>query len=146
MMGLDSINLDDVQVSQDFGYAKAGNYRLRVAEIKADSDAKGRETISVRHEFVDPANIEIVGGQTLGGLFNTLYISGTTNDKACLSILRRFVEAHGITWDAFKSNRDLQQFQGLEADAYVTYETNNGKTGEPLKHPRNSVNKYLITK
>ena len=140
MDDLYGLNLDAVEESKDFSAVKAGTYRLRVEEIEQKKDDKDRSIISVRHSIVGTA--ETIDGGTPGGIFNTLYL----HKQEALGFLRRFVEAHGSTWDAFKANRDVNQFLGAEAEAIVTLETKNGKTGEDLVTPRNRIGKYVVTK
>ena len=144
MTDLNDMNLDDVQESQDFAPVKAGTYRLKVDSIERKPDGAGRDTINVRHTVLSSVTgeIETVHPGTPGGIFNTLYL----HKPEALGFVRRFVEAHGISWDDFKANRDLNQFIGLEADAVVRYETKNGKTGEDLANPRNSIQKYITAK
>ena len=140
MDDLYGLNLDAVEEPKDFSAVKAGTYRLRVEEIRQEKDNQDRQVINVRHSIVGTA--ETVDGGTPGGIFNTLYL----HKQEALGFLRRFVEAHGSTWEAFKANRDVNQFIGAETDAIVTLETKNGKTGEDLASPRNRIGKYIVPK
>lgn len=130
-----SLNVDEVQESKDFAPVKPCITRLRVAEIKAELDQKGkRPVIVVRHDFVDPSSVETVTPNAEpGSIFNRLWCHTT----GALSFLRRFVEAHGLDWDGYfkgelgsflQSGEDweqltpkLEQFLNLEADAQITY-------------------------
>lgn len=139
--GFDINNLpfDDVQESKDYAAVKAGSYRLKVEEIKQEMDNKNRPVINVRHSIVGEA--ETVSPGEVGGIFNTLYL----HTPKAFGFLRRFVEAHGSTWDDFKTNRDVSQFVGAEADAHVQLQTKD-KDGNDLASPKNRIGKYLVEK
>lgn len=135
---INDLPLDDVQESRDYAPVKGGVYTTKVESIEkgvrklqSGVDAK---IITVRHSIVGDAET-IMPGEA-GGIFNTLYL----HKPEALGFLRRFVEAHGTTWDEFKSNRDLQQFVGAETQALVTLET--GKDGIQ----RNRIGKYVVAK
>jgi len=139
-MSVFDINLDAVEESKDFSPVKQGQYRLRVEEIEDKVDDKGRNVISIRHALVEPEGVDTVGEGIAGGIFNTLYL----HTKKAFPFLRRFIESHGVTWEDFKANRDLQRFVGLEAEAFVTLRTKD-QDGNDLD-PRNQIKRYIVAK
>ena len=136
---INNLPLDDVQESKDYAAVKGGPYRLKVDEITQEIDNKKRPVINVRHGIIGDA--ETVSPGEVGGIFNTLYL----HTPKAFGFLRRFVEAHGITWDDFKLNRDLQQFVGLESYALVQLQTKD-QDGNDLATPRNRIAKYVVEK
>lgn len=135
---INNLSLDDVQESKDYAPVKAGIYQTKVESIEATTrklqSGEVANIISLRHSIVGEA--ETVGPGEVGGVFNTLYL----HKKEALGFLRRFIEAHGVTWEDFKANRDLQQFMGAEAQTQITLEKGNDGI------QRNRVGKYVVEK
>ena len=139
-MSIQDVNLDNVEL-QDFSPIKPAVVNLRVESIEEKIDDKGRNVIEVREKIVTEGMETLVPNATPSSVYNTFYF----HTEKALPFWRRFVEAHGIAWDAFKANRDVQQFKGLEAQAELLLETLN-QNGEALKNPRNKVKRYIIQK
>lgn len=143
MSNLNDIDLSQVEESKDFGAVKTTTTRLRIKEITKEAAKPGKEYshyFRVLTEFVDPSIVEAVDPATaVSAPIVNLYV----HNPGSLSVLRRFIEAHGYKWADFVGsvNREefLQSMVGAEATAKITLQTKNTQTGEDLDSPRNEV-------
>lgn len=150
-MSLQDLDLSGVEESKDFGAVKPVVTRLRIEEIEHVTegleDKKYNEYYNVRTAFVDPSTVESVDPQlTPSAPWTKLY----THSPGALKMLRRFIEAHGYSWDEFVASGDREGFlkglEGAEADAKVKLVTKRSDTGEELENPRNEISYRLPKK
>jgi len=143
-VNINELNMDDVQ-DKEFVPIKTCTTLLKVDDIKAETDDKGRNLITIRHAVSDPSTVETVEPGEAGSIFNRLYF----HRQEAMGFVKRFVEAHGVEWGHFKEmfttfcasgeawelfTPALQEFLGLEAQAKVVYDS---------QYENNKIKKYI---
>lgn len=133
-----SMDLENVEEFKDFSPIKPGPQRIRVTKIENGIAKSGNPKWVVAYQYVNIDNlVPLMEGGKVGELAPTKHLALT---QKALPFLRRFVEAHGVTWDAFKANRDPQQFVGMEADVVIGLGTNDD-TGARF----NQIGRYVAS-
>lgn len=100
-----------------FGYADAGQYRLRVVSVEYKEGQKA-PYLAWKCEFADP-NAQSVekkedgSSKQLGNVFENTTLSTSNNGQFRL---RQFCDALGITWG---DEVDTDAFIGLEFEAHI---------------------------
>lgn len=150
-MSLDDIDLSNVEEPKDseFSAVKPCVVELRVKDVKfAPVEGKAYAGYyNVQTEFVSTDGLEPVEA---GGVPSAPWVKLYTHNEGSLKMLRRFIEAHGLSWQAFvdaKGSRDefLKQAIGMSAVAKIELVLKRKDTGEALKSPRNEV-RYKLPK
>lgn len=133
-MSLFDLDLEKVEEVQDFGACKPAPARVRVTDINEAVSKAGNPGLKIQYDLVSTDGLEALDGKSK---ISTKLGDWMSLTAPALPFFRRFVEAFGISWEAFKQNRDIQQFKGMEAD--VMLGLNDDRT-------RNEISKYIVHK
>lgn len=119
------ITVDPNTDSSGFGYAEAGQYRLRVVECE-QKEGTNYPYVKWELEFVD-ANVKATDGKSkVGHVFeNTTLKSGENAQFG----LKRVCDALGIEWGDF----DTEEVKGLELDAHLGVKEYEGNFSNTVK-------------
>jgi len=114
------INVDPNAKASGFGYAEAGQYKLRVVKCTY-TEGKNYPYLKWEFEFTDP-NVKATDGEsTPGHIFeNTTLKNEGSNPQFRL---KQVCEALGIPWGDF----DTEEVKGLELDAILKIKEYQGK-------------------
>ena len=103
------VNVNPATEAGGFGYAEAGEYKLRVVAVSLNEGQKA-PYLKWELEFVDPNVKAVEEGKKPGHIFENT----TLKDDAQFT-LRALVEALGLTWGDFETEECI----GMELDAKV---------------------------
>jgi len=125
------INVDPSTDVGGFGYAEAGQHRLRVAAVEYKEGAKA-PYLAWKCEFTDPNTPTVEKNKDgtskkLGNIFENTTLK--TGDNAQFR-LRQFCDALGLEWTA---ELDTDVFIGLEFEAHVGLDEYNGTIKNVIK-------------
>jgi len=133
-----NVNLDEVEQMKDRSAIKPGVQRIRVTKVETgNSPNTGTPYLEFSHDYVNVDGLQAItpGAVAQNGIRRRLFLT-----QKALPFLRQFVEAHNVTWEEFKGNRDPQQFVGLEADARIDLKPN-PDTGNSF----NEIGRYIVS-
>jgi hypothetical protein len=125
------INVDPNTDVGGFGYAKAGQHRLRVVEVEYKEGQKA-PYLAWKLEFADPntpsaEKKEDGSNKNLGNIFENTTLSTANNGQFRL---RQLCDAAGIAWS---SEIDTDDLIGLELEAHVGIKEYNGTLSNEVK-------------
>lgn len=107
------------QPSQEFGYAPASEYELRIKGVEsAQKEGSPFSYLAWEFEFADPNVQAVEQGKKVGGIFENTSL----NPKAQFR-LRDLSDALGMTWGDFDTDATI----GMTFRAKVGIETYNGR-------------------
>ena len=119
------ITVDPSAEATSFGWAEAGQYKLRVVKVEQKAGKKA-PYLHWEFEFVDP-NIKATDEKAkVGHVFENTTLS---KEKNAQFALRGLIEGLGLAWGDF----DLEAMPGLEFDAVLGIREYEGNFSNEIK-------------